>query len=48
MKVECRHFVDSVANGTTPLSDGANGLEVVRVLEAGERSIKAGGAPQEV
>lgn len=48
LKVECRHFIESVANGTTPLSDGANGLAIVRVLEAGERSIKAGGAPQEV
>lgn len=48
LKLECEHFVRSILNDTAPLSDARNGLEVVRVLEAGERSIKAGGRPEEV
>ena len=48
LKLECRHFVQSILDDTTPRSDARNGLEVVRVLEAGQRSIKAGGRPEEV
>jgi len=48
LKLECVHFVSSVTNGREPLSGAQNGLEVVRVLEAGERSIKDGGRPAEV
>ncbi len=39
LRVECRHFVESVANGTPPLSDGESGLRVVRVLETLQRSL---------
>jgi predicted dehydrogenase len=42
---ECQHFIDCVHNGTRPLTDGANGLRVVRVLEAAEQSLKQGGRP---
>jgi predicted dehydrogenase len=42
---ECEHFVDCVATGRKPRSSGEQGLAVVRVLEAGERSIREGGAP---
>ncbi len=42
---ECRHFLASIANDTTPLSDGLDGLRVVRVLEAGSESIATGGTP---
>ena len=45
LRVECEHFVDCVRTGQRPRSDGAQGLAVVRVLEAGERSMRAGGAP---
>jgi predicted dehydrogenase len=31
--IECRHFLDCVAEGRAPLSDGESGLRVVRVLE---------------
>jgi predicted dehydrogenase len=33
LRLECEHFVECVANGATPRSDGASGLRVVRVLE---------------
>jgi predicted dehydrogenase len=40
--VEDRHFVDCVANGRRPLSDGKRGLGVVSVLDAAQRSIREG------
>jgi predicted dehydrogenase len=45
LRVECEHFVECVRTGRRPRSDGAQGLAVVRVLEAGERSMRAGGTP---
>lgn len=42
---ECQHFIECVATGATPLTDGSSGLRVVRLLEAAERSLKQGGAP---
>jgi predicted dehydrogenase len=39
LRIECQHFVDAVANGTTPRSDGHSGLRVVRVLEELQRSL---------
>ncbi|MDD4889557.1 MAG: Gfo/Idh/MocA family oxidoreductase [Phycisphaerae bacterium] len=44
LKLECQHFIDCVANGATPRSDGADGLRVVKVLEAGAKSLAQGGA----
>ncbi len=41
--VECQHFVDCVRSGDTPLTDGRDGLRVVRVLEAAQRSLISGG-----
>ncbi len=43
LKVECQHFVDCIRNGTTPLSDGEQGLQLVQVLEASSESLKRGG-----
>ena len=45
MRVECQHFVDCIREGRPPLSDGRDGLNVVRVLEAMERSLRDGGRP---
>jgi predicted dehydrogenase len=33
LRIAAGHFVDCIANGTTPQSDGLSGLRVVRVLE---------------
>jgi predicted dehydrogenase len=38
-----RHFADCIRTGRRPLTDGAAGLRVVRILEAAQRSIKAQG-----
>jgi predicted dehydrogenase len=40
LKLECQHFVDCIRNGKVPLTDGADGLRVVEVLEAAQRSLK--------
>ncbi|GAB4280981.1 MAG: Gfo/Idh/MocA family oxidoreductase [Coriobacteriia bacterium] len=42
---EVSHFVECCKTGKAPRSDGLDGLRVVRVLEAADESIKAGGAP---
>ena len=45
LKAECQHFLDSIRNGTVPLTSGKKGLEVVRILEASSQSLKLNGAP---
>ena len=44
LKTQCQHFLDCINQGTTPMTDGNRGLEVVRVLEASSTSLKRGGA----
>ena len=48
LRLECAHFLDCVASGRTPDSDGYNGRRVIQVLEAAQRSLAAGGDPQAV
>jgi predicted dehydrogenase len=45
LAAEVGHFVNACRTGTVPRSDGRDGLRVVRVLEAVDESIAAGGAP---
>jgi predicted dehydrogenase len=45
LRIECQHFVDCVRERRTPLTDGADGLRVVRVLAAAQQSLDAGGVP---
>jgi predicted dehydrogenase len=40
LRIECRHFLDCVRDGTEPRSGGESGLRVVRVLEALQRSLR--------
>jgi predicted dehydrogenase len=47
LKTECQHFLDCIKTGATPLTDGKQGLELVRILEASSESLKQGGAPIE-
>jgi predicted dehydrogenase len=41
LRLECEHFVEAVANGTRPRSDGEAGLRVVRVLETLQQRLDA-------
>ncbi|HEX6458581.1 MAG TPA: Gfo/Idh/MocA family oxidoreductase [Thermoleophilaceae bacterium] len=40
LRIECRHFIERVADGGEPRSGGESGLRVVRVLEALQRSLE--------
>ncbi len=43
LQMEMRHFIECVNTGARPRSDGEAALRVVRVLDAGMRSLRAGG-----
>ena len=45
LHLECQHFIDCIRHNVTPRSDGADGLRVVKVLEAGTLSLARGGEP---
>lgn len=47
LKTECQHFLDCINHGTTPLTGGKQGLELVRILEASSESLRQGGAAVE-
>lgn len=46
LRLECQHFVECISSGSRPLTCGRNGLKVIRVLEAAQRSLHHGGAPE--
>jgi predicted dehydrogenase len=48
LKVECQHFVDCIVEGRIPITDGQEGLRVVQVLEAAQRSMEEQGCPATV
>jgi predicted dehydrogenase len=48
LKNQARHFIDCIAQGGCPLTSGRDGLAVVRVMEAVDRSLECRGAPVEV
>ena len=45
LRIECEHFLECIRTGRQPLSDGLDGLRVLRVLDAGQRSLEARGQP---
>jgi predicted dehydrogenase len=45
LAVECEHFVECIREHQTPLTNAGAGLRVVRLLEAADRSMAAGGIP---
>jgi predicted dehydrogenase len=44
LSVECRHFADAILEGKSPRSDAQNGLDIVRVLAAADKSLRLDGA----
>jgi len=48
LKVECSHFLECIEKDRTPRSDGHDGLRVVRVLEAAQKSLDLNGVPVDV
>ncbi|MCS6885835.1 MAG: Gfo/Idh/MocA family oxidoreductase [Acidobacteriota bacterium] len=45
LRLECQHFLDCVATRKRPLTDGVNGLEVLRILDAAQQSLDNDGTP---
>ena len=39
---ECRHFINGISDGTRIRTDGREGLNVLRVLDAAERAMRSG------
>ena len=48
LRVETNHFLDSIIERRQPLTNGEHGLQVVRLLEAAQKSLKNNGIPVEV
>jgi predicted dehydrogenase len=48
LRLQCLQFLQSIQTRQRPLTDGESGLRVLRVLDAAERSLAAGGTPIEV
>jgi predicted dehydrogenase len=46
--LECRDFIDCIASGRQPMTDGESGLRVVQVLEAAQASLDTDGAVRAV
>jgi UDP-2-acetamido-3-amino-2,3-dideoxy-glucuronate N-acetyltransferase len=44
LTAECRHFLDAIASRRSPLTDGMEGLRVLRCLDACQRSLDSDGA----
>ncbi len=42
LRLECRHFLDCMAGGAAPRTDGREGLRVLRVLNASQKSLENG------
>lgn len=45
LRLECKHFVECVRDRATPVSDAHDGLRVIRIIEAAQRSMELDGAP---
>ncbi len=45
LRAECAHFVECIRTGAQPITGGRDGYDVVRMLEAAQRSMDADGAP---
>jgi len=48
LAMELNHFVECVAQGRAPLTGADEGIRVVRILEAAQRSMRIGGTPVEL
>src|SRR5215472_5033980 len=48
LRNECQHFVECVQERKPPKTDGENGLNVLRILQACGQSIRENGQPQSV
>jgi len=43
LREECQHFLDCMQNGNRPITDGKEGLDVLKILNASQRSLDGNG-----
>ncbi len=48
LQKECQHFLDCINNHSTPQSSGQDGLKVVKIIEAAQKSLSENGKHQEM
>ena len=48
LMAECSHFIECVKSRKQPISDGKDGLRVLTVLTAAQKSMEQGGAPVDI
>jgi predicted dehydrogenase len=48
LRLECLHFLECVRTRRKPISDGQDGLRVVKVLDAAQRSLELNGEPVKI
>jgi predicted dehydrogenase len=48
LRIECEHFLECIRTGREPDTSARSGVDVVRVIQAAERSLRNGGVPQSV
>jgi UDP-2-acetamido-3-amino-2,3-dideoxy-glucuronate N-acetyltransferase len=48
LRLECLHFLECISTRQTPNTDGENGVRVLRILNASERSLKNHGQVQKL
>lgn len=48
LRVETNHFLESITTGKPPLTDGGHGLQVIRILEAAQKSLKSNNLPVKI
>ena len=48
LREECKHFLDCISNGCSPRTDGFEGLMVLKILNAAQRSMDNGNVQQTI
>lgn len=48
LRLECNHFLECIRERKQPISDGYDGLRVVKVLDAAQSSLKSNGDPVKI
>ncbi len=48
LRNECLHFLECLESRRPPLTDASSGIQVLRVLEACQRSLQSNGRPVEL
>jgi len=46
LRAECEHFLHCILTRSEPISGGASGLDVLRILERSQDSLRSGGVPR--